>query len=74
MIEVVCWFQVCLNVANAGMACHEHGKGSYQDLMAFIKKHQGTNNVVLLECPKPGEKPSLTFDLAKGLRMREGKK
>jgi len=70
-VALVCWFQLCLNVAGEGMACSSHGKGSIEELTSFIKLHQGTAKIVLSECPKPGDKPSLDFNLTPGLRPRK---
>jgi len=73
MIEIICWWQLCLNVAGNGMACEVGHKGNLKDLTDFIGKNTGTAKIILSECPKPGSEPSLTFQLPPGLRAREMK-
>ena len=70
-MQTLCFWQLCINALNLGMSCTESGKGSIDDLKAFIEKHQGRTNIVLSECVKAGESPSLTFNLPRGLRFRE---
>ena len=69
---ITCYAIMCLWAPPMFQTCGEVFKGTRDEVKAYVDKLE-PENIMLIECPRAGEKPQAVNPSKSGFRTRDGK-